>query len=197
VRRLAGTVSTLTARAAPAGPGIATIAGVLSAADAPIPGATIELQRRTTSGLTTIAQATTAEDGTWSAPAAIAANASLRALYRGDNGHSAVVSLPVEVSVAPQITLAAAAQQVAPAGVIQFTGSIVPAKKKLSIVISQLQPDGTFTPARIVPFTAESDGSFTRTLGFPAAGQYQVVAQTTADAVNAAGTSPPVTITVA
>jgi hypothetical protein len=197
VRRLAGTVSTLTAGAAPAGPGAAAIAGVLTASDAPIPGATIELQRRTTRGLTTIAEATTAEDGTWSAAAALVTNASLRALYRGDTGYSAVVSLPVDVSVAPQITLAAAAQQVAPGGVIQFTGSIVPTKKKLSIVISQLQADGTFAPVRTVPFTAEGDGNFTRTLGFPAAGQYQVVVQTTADAVNAAGTSPPVTITVA
>jgi hypothetical protein len=108
-----------------------------------------------------------------------------------------VVSLPVDVMVAPQVTLAAAAQQVAPGGVIQFTGSVGPAKKKLSIVISQLQADGTFAPARVVPFTAAGDGSFTRTLGFPAAGQYQVIAQTTADTVNAAGISPPVTITVA
>jgi hypothetical protein len=197
VRRLAGTVSALSAQAAPAGPGAAAITGVLTAADAPIPGATIELQRRTTRGPTTIAEATTAEDGTWSSAAALATNASLRAVYRGDSGHSAVVSLPVDVTVAPQITLAAAAQQVAPGGVIQFTGAIAPTKTKLSIVISQLQADGTFTPVRIVPFTAESDGSFARTLGFPAAGQYQAVAQTTADAENAAGTSPPVTITVA
>jgi hypothetical protein len=197
VRGLAGTVCTLTARAAPTGPGAAAIAGVLTAVDAPLASATVELQRRTTLGLTTIAQATTAEDGTWSATAALSTNASLRALYRGDSGHSAVVSLPVDVMVAPQVTLAAAAQQVAPGGVIQFTGSVGPAKKKLSIVISQLQADGTFAPARVVPFTAAGDGSFTRTLGFPAAGQYQVIAQTTADTVNAAGISPPVTITVA
>jgi hypothetical protein len=197
VKRLAGTVSALSARAVSAGAGAATLTGVLTAGDAPIPGATIELQRRTTRGPTTIAQATTAGDGTWSATVAVATTSSLRALYRGDSGHSAVVSLPVDVKVAPQITLTAAAQQVAAGGVIQFTGSIAPTKNKLSIVISQLQPDGTFAPVRTVIFAAEGDGSFTRTLGFPAAGQYQVVAQTTADAANAAGSSPPVTITVA
>jgi hypothetical protein len=173
------------------------ITGTLTAAGAPIAGATIEVQRRTTRGLTTIAQATTADDGTWSAAAALATNASLRAAYRGDTGHSAVVSLPIDAKVAPQIMLTAAAQQVTAGGLIQFTGSIAPTKKKLSIVISQPQADGTFAPVRTIAFTADAGGGFTRTLGFPVAGQYQVVAQTTADSVNAAGTSPPIAITVA
>jgi hypothetical protein len=197
VRRLAGAVSVLTARSAPAGPGAAAATGVLTAAGAPIPGAMIELQQRTARGLTTIAGATTAEDGTWSAGAAVAKNASLRALYRGDAAHSAVVSLPVDVVVAPQITLVAAAQQVAPAGVIQFSGLVAPTKASLSIVISQQQPDGTFAPVRTIRIKPAADGSFTRTIGFPAAGQYQVAAQTAANAANGTGASPPVAITVA
>jgi hypothetical protein len=50
---------------------------------------------------------------------------------------------------------------------------------------------------RTVRLKPDGDGGFTRTIGFPAAGQYQVAAQTAADAANAAGASPPVAITVA
>jgi hypothetical protein len=197
VQRLAGAVSVLIAHPAPAGPGAAALTGVLTAAGAPIPGAVVELQQRTARGLTTIASATTAEDGTWSAAGSLAANASLRALYRGDAAHSAVVSLPVDAVVAPNITLAVAAQQAPPGGVIQFTGSVAPTKASLSIVISQQLPDGTFAPVRTLRVRPASDGTFTRSIGFPAAGQYQVTAQTAADAASAAGASPPVAITVA
>jgi hypothetical protein len=103
----------------------------------------------------------------------------------------------VDVSVTPQITLTAAAPQVAPGGVIQFTGTVSPAKAKLSAVVSQQQLDGTFTPARTINFNAATDGSFTRTIGFPAAGQYEVVVRTAGDALNAAGASPPAAVTVA
>jgi hypothetical protein len=197
VKGLAGTVSVLSVQPAPAGPGTAALTGVLTAAGAPIAGAAIELQQRTARGPATIGGTTTAEDGTWSAAGAVAHHASLRALYRGDAAHSAVVSLPVDVAVAPLITLAASAQQVPPGEVIQFTGSVAPVKASLSIVISQQQLDGTFAPVRTVRFGAASDGSFTRTLGFPAAGQYQVVARTPADGVNAAGASAPIAVTVA
>jgi hypothetical protein len=121
----------------------------------------------------------------------------MRALYRGDPDHPAVVSAPVDATVAPQIALAAAAPQTAPGGVVDFTGAVHPAKAKLSMVVSQQQPDGTFAPVRTISLKPGSDGSFTRTVGFPAAGQYQVVAQTAADASNAAGASAPVTITAA
>jgi uncharacterized protein with LGFP repeats len=197
VRDLAPSVSSLTATATPAAPGIASVTGALTADGAPIAGADVELQQRTAQGLKTIGVATTAPDGTWTATGPVATNASMRALYRGDPDRSAVVSPSVDVTVAPQISLAAAIQQTPPGGVVDFTGAISPTKAKLSIVISQQQPDGTFLPIRTINFAPGRDGTFARTIGFPAAGQYQVVAQTPADASNAAGASPPVAITAA
>ena len=84
-----------------------------------------------------------------------------------------------------------------PGGVIQFTGTITPAKETVSILISQQQLDGTFATVRTVRFATLPDGTFERTIGFPAPGQYQVVAQTAADASNAAGASAPVAVTAA
>jgi uncharacterized protein with LGFP repeats len=197
VRDLAPSVSSLTARATPAAPGTASVIGVLTADGAPIAGADLELQQRTAQGLNTIAVANTAPDGTWTATGPLAANASMRALYRGGPDHFAVVSPPVDVTVAPQISLAAATQQTPPGGVVDFTGAVSPAKAKLSIVVSAQQPDGTFASIRTIKLAPGGDGTFARAIGFPTAGQYQVVAQTDADSTNAAGASAPVAITAA
>jgi hypothetical protein len=197
VRRLAPEVSALSAAPAPAFGGFASLTGTLTAGGTPVAGATVELQRRTKTGFETIGTATTAEDGTWTAAGAAARNASARAVYRGDPLHSAVVSQPVDVNVAPQVALTASSQVTPPGGVVEFTGTIAPPKAKVSIVVSQQQLDGTFAVVRTVRFGAASDGTFARTIGFPAPGQYQVVAQTAADNSNAAGTSSPVGITAA
>jgi hypothetical protein len=197
VHGLAPSVTSLTARPVPAGPGTASVTGGLSAGGLPIAGAGVELQQRTAGGLKTIGLATTAPDGTWAAAAALAANASLRAVFRGDPAHSAVVSAPVNVTVAPQVSLTAGTQQTPPGGVIEFTGAVTPAKTAVTIVISQQQPDGSFAPVRTIKFKPARDGTFTRTIGFPAPGQYQVVAQTAADKSNGAGASVPVAITAA
>jgi uncharacterized protein with LGFP repeats len=196
IRKLAGNVSSLSAAAAPAGAGAATLTGVLTSAGTPIAGATVDVQQRTSAGPKTISSAITAADGTWSATGPLARAASLRAVYRGDSTHSAVVSPPLQVTVAPAILLMAATQQVVPGAVIEFSGTIAPVKPKLAIVISQQQPDGSFAPVRTIRFGSAEDGSFRRAIGFPAAGHYQVVAQTAADRANAAGASAPVAITV-
>ncbi|MEA2665345.1 MAG: hypothetical protein QOI11_2289 [Candidatus Eremiobacteraeota bacterium] len=197
VRQLAPRVSSLTAQPAPGGPGTAALTGVLSAGGVPIAGAGVELQRHNAGGLTTVASTTTAPDGTWTAAGPVDRNTFLRALYRGDPEHSAVVSPLVEATIATQISLTASAQQVAPGGVIQFSGVVSPVKPKVSIVLSQQQADGTFAPVRTIRFSAAADGTIARTIGFPSAGRYQVIAQTPADSTNAAGASAPVAVTVA
>jgi hypothetical protein len=64
-------------------------------------------------------------------------------------------------------------------------------------VISQQQPDGSLTTVRTIRLNAASDGSFARAIGFPDAGEYQVIAHTAADDSNAVGSSGPVSVTVA
>jgi hypothetical protein len=198
VRRLAGTVGSLTLQNDGAAPGSATVAGLLSAGGLPVAGATVGVQRRsTTRGPTTLATATTDQNGAWSVPVPLAQNADLRAIYRGDAQYSAVVSPGVIVVVPPQIALTAATQQATPGAVIEFTGSVMPAKPRLSIVIAQQQLDGTFAPVRTIALRPDEAGAFTRTIGFANAGQYEVIAHTEADESNGLGTSAPVPITIA
>jgi hypothetical protein len=198
VRGLAGTVGALSLQGQAAQPGSVTVGGSLSAGGVAIGGATIEVQRRsTTKGDATLATATTNADGSWSVALPLASNASLRAVFRGDTGHPAVVSTGIFAAVPPQLTLTAATQVTTPGGVIDFSGSVAPAKKQVSIVISQQQPDGSLTTIRTIRLNAASDGTFARSIGFANAGQYQVIAHTAADDTNALGSSAPVAITVA
>jgi uncharacterized protein with LGFP repeats len=198
VRGLAGTVGSLSLQGQAAQPGSVTVGGSLTAGGAPVGGAVVEVQRRsTTKGDTTLATATTSPDGSWSATVPLASNSLLRAVFRGDAGHPAVVSSGIYATVPPQLTLTAATQITTPGGVIDFSGSSTPAKKKISIVISQQQPDGSLTTTRTIRLNAASDGSFARSIGFADPGQYQVIAHTAADDTNALGSSAPVAITVA
>jgi hypothetical protein len=198
VHRLVGTVGSLGLQTQAGAPGSVAVGGSLSAGGIPIAGAAIEVQRRsTTRGPSTIGTATTDATGAWAATVPLATNAQLRAVFRGDPAHPAVVSPGVVAAVAPQLALTAATQQAPPGGVIPFTGSVTPAKPKVSIVIAQQQADGTFATVRTIRLTAADDGTFGRSIGFAEAGQYQVVAHTAADDANALGTSAPVAITIA
>jgi N-acetylmuramoyl-L-alanine amidase len=198
VQKLVPSVSSLGLQIQGSAPGIVTVAGTLGAGGVPIPGAAIEIQRRsTTRGPSLLGTATTDVSGVWTATVPLAAKSELRAVFRGDPAHPAVVSPGVVTTVPPQLTLVAATQQAPPGAVIAFTGSVTPAKKRVSIVIAQQQLDGTFATVRTIRLAPEHDGTFTRSIGFPDPGQYQVLAHTAADDANALGTSPPVAITIA
>jgi N-acetylmuramoyl-L-alanine amidase-like protein len=198
VRRLAPAVGALTLVNQGAAPGTITVSGTLAESGVAIAGATIEVQRRsTTRGAATLAAATTDQDGAWAVALPLVQNAELRALYRGDREHRAVVSAGVLAVVPPQITLTAAGAQAPPGGAIDFTGSVTPAKAKLALVVAQQQLDGTFAPIRTIGLRPDRNGAFARSIGFASAGQYQVVAQTQADNANGPGASAPVTITIA
>src|SRR4051794_4342965 len=198
VQKLVPSVSSLGLQVQASAPGTVTVAGTLGSGGVPIPGATVELQRRSaTHGPSLLGTATTDVSGMWLATVPLAANGELRAVFRGDPAHPAVVSPGVLATVPPQITLVAVTPQAPPGAVIAFTGSVVPVKKRVSIVIAQQQPDGTLATIRTIRLAPDDDGSFARSIGFPAAGQYQVIAHTAADDANALGTSPPVAITIA
>lgn len=145
----------------------------------------------------TIASATTDLNGAWSAIVPVAAKAPLRAVYRGDVEHPAVVSPGLTALVPPQIALTATTQQAPPGTVILFTGSVTPTKPRVTIVIAGQQPDGTFIPIRNIRLRPADDGSFSRSIGFLDAGQFEVVVHTAADDANALGTSAPIAITIA
>jgi hypothetical protein len=198
IQRLAPAVSWLTAQPLGSAPGAVTVGGALSFAGVPIPGASVEVQRRsTTRGPLTLGIATTDANGAWAATVPLSRDAELRGVYRGDLDHPAVVSPGFFAGVPPQIVLTAATTEATPGSVIAFSGTVTPAKPRLTIVIAKQQLDGTFATVRNVRLRPASDGSFTRSLGFLEVGQYQVVAHTEADDDNPLGTSAPVAITIA
>lgn len=196
--RLATSLTALSFDITGVAPGSVNVSGQLASDSVGIGGATIEIQSRSTAhGASTLLTATTNPDGTWAATIPLTTNTALRAIFRGDGNHAAIISPGQYAAVPPQVNLTAATQLVAPGGTVEFDGSTVPAKPKVALVVSQQQPDGTFTTVRTITFGANPDGTFTRTVGFPNAGQFQVVAHTSADSSNALGTSAPVNVTVA
>jgi N-acetylmuramoyl-L-alanine amidase len=198
VRNLIGEVGALGIQTHDTGPGTVTVGGILTVGGLPVAGATIEVQRRsTTRGPSTLGTGITDTTGAWSATIPLPRAAELRAVYRGDPEHPAVVSPGLIATVPPQITLSAATQQATPGTVIAFAGSVTPVKPRVSIVIAKEQPDGSFTTVRTILVRPDDDGAFARSLGFLEAGNFQVIAHTAADDANGLGTSPPVAITIA
>jgi hypothetical protein len=198
IRGLIGTVSSLGLEVQAAGPGSVTVGGVLASAGLPLAGATVEVQRRSaTRGPATLGSATSDANGAWTATLALTETAEIRAVFRGDPAHPAVVSPGAIAAVPPQIALTAATQLAIPGSVIGFTGSVTPVKPRVTIVIAKQQLDGTYATVRDIRLRSDGDGTFTRSIGFAEAGNYQVVAHTAADDANALGTSPPVAITIA
>src|SRR4051812_3022159 len=109
VRRLGGTVSSLSLQIQATSPGSATLGGVLSSAGVPIAGATVELQRRsTTRGPSSLGAVVTDANGVWSETVPLGTNAQLRAVYRGDPTHAAVLSPGALAIIPAQVVLAAA-----------------------------------------------------------------------------------------
>ena len=198
VRGLLGPVGSLGLVAQATMPGAITAGGILAGEGAPIAGALVELQRRSsTRGPTTLGTATTDENGAWSATVPLARNAGLRAVYRGDAEHPAVVSPGLNATVPPQLALSAATPQATPGSVILFTGSVTPLKPRVTIAIAAQQLDGSFLTVRTIRLRPAGDGTFERSIGFPEAGQYQVLVHTAADDSNALGTSASVSIAIA
>jgi hypothetical protein len=200
VAQLQGPIGTLDAQPVARAfsyPNPATLQGTLTSAGEPIGGAQVELQQRTAKGERTLAMATTNPDGTFSVGAPLQRNATLRALYRGSPGlNSAVVSRPVGVAIAPGLTLSAPTSQTTVGVPVVFSGTITPVKPRVTLVVSQLQLDGTWLEVRQIRVAANPDGTYSRGVAFSSPGQYQVVAHTAPDNVNATGTSAPVAITV-
>jgi hypothetical protein len=168
-----------------------TISGLLQTlAAAPLAGAPIEIQQLGApingTRAQTIATATTAPDGTWSVSLAFTQNVALRALHRPA---PAAVADWQALLVAPALTLTV--QSTSP---LLLSGTVSPS---MAHVIVDLYPPGVTSgkPLRKTR-VATSLGSFTATLTPPGPGDYVLVARTKADAVNVAGASPPVPVSI-
>ena len=182
---------------APAQPGSASapveVSGRLTGLNgSPIAGVPVEVQRfaATLHGTTetTIAEATTGPDGSFSAAAALTEYTLLRALHRAA---PAAVSTLVAVAVAPAITVT-----VSSTAPLTVAGSIAPPTKKATVELFTVAADGQWSLLRRTDVTVVH-GAFTKTLATPGPGPYGISVHTPADVVSAAGTSAPVLVTVA
>jgi hypothetical protein len=168
-----------------------TLSGVLRAlAGAPLAGAPIEIQQLGAplngTRAQTIGTATTGSDGSWSIPQTFTANVALRAIHRAA---PAAVADWFALIVAPALTVTV--QSTNP---VALSGTVSPPKGHVTIdLYSAGTTSGKPLHKQRVP---TSQGSFTATLTPPGPGNYVLVARTKADAVNGAGASTPLPVTV-
>jgi hypothetical protein len=176
--------------------GISTLSGALTSAGQPLSGAPVEIQRRSAEGYETVASAVTGDDGTWSVTAPLTRNAAVRAVYRGGESSSAVVSETVGVRIPAQLTIQAQTQTAVTGVPVQLDGTVFPAKRGITLFVTRLAPDGGYGSIREIAVRS-SGGSWSQAVTFDAPGRYQVVAASASDRLNAAGVSAPVEMTVA
>jgi hypothetical protein len=195
IHALAGTPARIELLA-PAQPGSASAPVVLSGrltdlGGAPIAGAAVEVESfsatRQGTRTTTIANASTGSDGSFTAAVALREFTRVRALRPGA---PAAVSTLVGVEVAPAITLAV--QSTAP---LTVSGTVDPPTKRATIELFTVQADGHWQPLASKRVTV-AHGAYAAILATPGPGTYGLSVHTPADAVSAAGASAPVPVTV-
>jgi len=195
IHALAGTPARITLAAPEAPPSASApveVSGRLTdLAGAPITGAPVEVQRfevtRSGTTQTTIGEATTAPDGSFTVAVPLTRYTFLRALHRPA---PAAVSTLVAFAVAPAITLAV--ESTAP---LTVAGTVEPPTKTATVELFAVQADGHWAPLRRVKVKL-ARGAFTATLATPGPGSYGISVHTPADAVSAAGVSAPLPVTV-
>jgi hypothetical protein len=192
VTALAGTPAELSITVPPAtvAASPATVSGrLLSLSGSPLAGAPIEVQLMAPTGppATTIGTVQTGSDGSWTSSVTLQRNTLVRALH---GPHPAAVSDWAELAVAPTVTLAATSTSP-----LVLAGAVSPAAGPVTV---SLYP-APHTTGRTVRKTRVrvSNGRFAAHLSAPAPGTYVAIARSAGTAHNAAGASPPVTVTVA
>jgi hypothetical protein len=155
-------------------------------------GATVEIQDRLPAGgrsLTTLPLA----NGGFAGSLAIAHNDVVRAVFEGGGGLPRVVSIPIYVTVIPVLTLQASAPAVPHGSPVTLTGTVAPAKGRVTIA-EQVLRRGAFRQLRQFKVAAVA-GRFTRAVTLGKAGSYRFVARSPADRLTGLGQSAPVAVT--
>ena len=195
VDRLAGSPPSLTLAASastvtPATP--VTLSGRLTSGTAAAPLAQAPLAIQTVTGIgivTTVATATTADDGSFTAMLTPPRSVVLRALHAAT---PAIVSDLVVVGVTPVLTVAAPSTSP-----LRVTGTVTPAKPRVTISVYALS--GGRRRLVLTEKVTVHQGRFGTRLMLPRRtrhGSLVIVARTAVDVANAAGASPPLRVTL-
>src|SRR3954452_16589969 len=157
-------------------------------------GAQIELRRHQDFGDTTIATATTGDDGSWSALVPpLPGNSAVRAVFAGDGARPGVVSNTAYVAVTPHVEVALSAPSVPAGGSVTATGTVEPGKSRATVSAYLQRPDGTRRRVltRSVPVRR---GTFRAGIRLESAGRSRIVARVAADGSSLGGRSQPVAV---
>jgi len=102
------------------------------AARTAIGGAPVAVQVLQAGAFSTVTTVATLADGSWSVTLPTSRGTTVRALYAGGGGHAAAVSAPLPVAVAPALALAPLPAGVHRNGLVAVSGTIAPAKPRLT-----------------------------------------------------------------
>jgi N-acetylmuramoyl-L-alanine amidase len=167
---------------------LAVSGGLTTLEGAPLGGATVEIQSLTNDQATTIATATTAADGTWSASLPVQRNVILRALHADQ---PAAASNVVYVGVAPVVTLALSSPSP-----VRVTGTVNPVSRRHVLLDVYRLRNGRrhLVHSKRLPVVG---GQFSARalIGVPS-GTYVLVARTIPGGGYVSGASPPLQLSV-
>jgi hypothetical protein len=163
-----------------------TLAGrLLDSDDAPLVGATVELQQILSGGATrTLQRLTTDADGNFACRLALSTSTLVRALHRQA---PAVASPLLAIKISPVVTVALRSSSP-----LTIIGTVTPPQREVTV---ELYRQGARRPLRRRRAQIR-DGAFAVRLGRPRPGSYVIVARTPASASNAAGASAPLKLTL-
>ncbi|MFL5910681.1 MAG: N-acetylmuramoyl-L-alanine amidase [Gaiellaceae bacterium] len=165
-------------------PGTATVTGRLALrTGAPVAGAVVEIQRFGGSVWRTVATATTGGDGTFSATVAPSSNGLLRAHFPGDSSRFQTASRRASLRVRPEMELSLSATHVKRGGTVKASGTIKPAKRRVTMVL-------LLGKKRVASFAVRPHGgAYAKHLRLKKPGLYRVYGSFGGDASNVAAAS--------
>ena len=153
---------------------------------APLAGAPIFVQAATGRSFTTLARATTAADGTWTAQAPMQYSRSLRAVARLPDG-TAISSRRVEVAVAPLLRVRAP-RRVTAGRRFTVSGSMRPRRTRVVLQIARTGSDGRMHAVASIPVKVRR-GRFSARVSLRRPALHRIRATFKADGRNSAGRS--------
>ncbi|HEX4807045.1 MAG TPA: N-acetylmuramoyl-L-alanine amidase [Conexibacter sp.] len=172
------------------------LTGRLSLADGRRPaGVEVDVEQQSADGIWRVVATTrTGADGVWSAAPALLTSGALRAVAPPAAAFPSPIASPVaSASVRAGVRLRASSTHVRAGGALSITGATTPAKAGVVVLVARRGARGAYgRPRRIAATTTAGAFAVSVRLGRP--GVYRVLAVTPADALNAAGGSPPVLV---
>jgi hypothetical protein len=163
----------------------AALSGRLArAARTPVAGAPVGVQVLRAGAFSTVTTLTTQADGSWSVNLPAPRNTTVRALYAGGGGAAAAVSVPLPVAVAPALALAPLPAGVHRNGLVAVSGTIAPAKRRLTLLLER-RVRGRYRAA-VRRSVGAPDGRFAAVVRAGPAGRYRARVLFAGDSANAA-----------